>query len=193
MVDELQAQADSAAEELKPMCKDWLWYILLGIGLILLGTLAISMAPFTTLAVAKVFGIVLIVAGAIQTVTAFWSSKWSGLLLQLLLGVFYIVVGVLATGNPAETAAAFALLMAAFFFVGGLFRIVASLHLRFPNWGWSLFSGFISLILGIIIWTHFPCSIVLVGIFVGVEIIFNGWAWVMLGATLRALRKTVQE
>jgi uncharacterized membrane protein HdeD (DUF308 family) len=188
----MQNPYQAPADELKAMGKEWFWFLLLGIGLIVLGTIAISMAPFTALAVAKVFGIIMIAAGIIQTASAFWSPKWSGLLLHLLVGILYIVVGVMVADSPVEAAGAFALLMSAFFIVSGIFRIVAALNVRFANWGWALLSGFVSLLLGIVIWTNYPASTVLVGVFVGVEILFNGWAWVMFGFTLRALNKMSQ-
>jgi len=189
MINEPQNLSPSTDDELQPMAKEWFWFLLLGVGMIVLGMVAISMAPFTTLAVAKVFGIILIAAGIVQTASSFWSPKWSGLFLHMMLGVLYLVVGILVADSPVEVAGAFALLMSAFFIVSGIFRMVASLQLRFPNWGWSLLSGFVSLLLGIMIWSHFPASVVLVGIFVGVEILFNGLAWVMFGLTLRALTK----
>jgi uncharacterized membrane protein HdeD (DUF308 family) len=193
MVDQPQVESVPADDELRPMCKEWIWFLLLGIGMILLGVTAVVMAPLVTLALAKVFGIILIVAGIVQTATAFFSPRWSGLLMQLLLGILYVVVGVLVADSPEEVANAFALLMAAFFIVSGIFRIVASLHVRHPNWGWTLLSGFVSLLLGLVVWIHWPATTVLIGVFVGVEIVFNGWAWVMFAFMLRALNKAIRD
>ena len=78
MTGEPQAFSQSDSEQLKEMTKEWKRFLLLGIALVVLGMFAISAAPFTTWAVAKVFGIVLIAAGIVQTVTSFWSPKWSG-------------------------------------------------------------------------------------------------------------------
>ena len=87
----------------------------------------------------------------------------------------------------------FALLMAAFFVISGTFRIVASLHMRFANWGWSLLSGFVSLLLGMLIWTNWPCSTIMIGVFIGLELIFNGWAWVMFSLMVRTFCKAAVE
>ena len=186
---EPKALLQSDSEQLQAMAKDWFWFLLLGIAMVVLGMFAISAAPFTTWAVARVFGIVLIAAGIVQTVTSFWSPKWSGVFIHMLLGILYLIVGWLISDSPVDAAGAFALLMAMFFIISGTFRIVASLHLRFANWGWSLLSGFVSLLLGISIWTHWPCSTVVIGVFVGLELLFNGWSWVMFGFLLRALGK----
>jgi uncharacterized membrane protein HdeD (DUF308 family) len=189
MIDEPQTPAQPTNDELHPLTKEWFWFLLLGVVMIVLGMTAISMAPITTLVAAKVFGIILMAAGIVQTVSSFWSPKWSGLFLHLMLGLLYLVVGVMVVDSPVEVAGAFALLMSAFFIVSGIFRIVACLQLRFPNWGWSLLSGFVSLLLGVVIWSNWPCSTILVGVFVGVEILFNGWAWLMFGLMLKALKK----
>jgi uncharacterized membrane protein HdeD (DUF308 family) len=188
MIDEPRNLTQASTEELQPMTKDWFWFLLLGIGLAVLGLGAISYAPFTTLVTIKVFAIILIAAGIVQAVTAFWAPKWSGLFVHLLLGIFYIVVGFLIADCPFDAAMGFALLMSVFFFVGGIFRIVASMQIQYAGWGWSLLSGIISLLLGIIIWTHWPASTVLIGLFVGIEILFNGFSWVMFALLLRSLK-----
>jgi uncharacterized membrane protein HdeD (DUF308 family) len=89
--------------------------------------------------------------------------------------------------EPATAAAAVTLMLAAFLFVGGLFRIIAALTERFPHWGWLLLSGVISLLLGILIWRQMPLSSLwVIGTFVGIEMIFSGWSWVALGLALHA-------
>jgi uncharacterized membrane protein HdeD (DUF308 family) len=189
MIGEPQTLPQSDSEQLKAMTKEWFWFFLLGIAMVALGMFAIGSAPFTTWAVARLFGIILIAAGIVQTVTSFWSPRWSGVFIYMLLGIMYIIVGWLVADSPVDAAGAFALLVAAFFIISGMFRIVASLHMRFANWGWSLLSGFVSLLLGIWIWTNWPCSTIVIGIFVGLELLFNGWAWVMFGMLLRSLGK----
>jgi uncharacterized membrane protein HdeD (DUF308 family) len=74
--------------------------------------------------------------------------------------------------------------------VGGVFRIVGSLMYRFPQWGWVLFGGVLNLLLGILIWQQWPFSgFWVIGLFVGIDMIFNGWIWVMLALRLKSLPK----
>jgi len=55
-------------------------------------------------------------------------------------------------------------------------------------WGWSLASGIISVMLGVMIYRQWPASgLWVIGMFVGIELIFNGWTWIMLSMGLRAL------
>jgi len=70
----------------------------------------------------------------------------------------------------------------------GVFRIVASLCTRYPHRGWGRFHGVISLILGISIWQRWPYSgLWVIGLFVGIEMLLNGWSLVMLSLSARNL------
>ena len=80
------------------------------------------------------------------------------------------------------------LLVAAMFFVGGGFRIVIALQERFLGWGWTLLNGAITLLLGIIIWRHLgEATLVIVGLLIGIELIFKGGATIMLAMTVRRI------
>ena len=72
--------------------------------------------------------------------------------------------------------------------VGGIFKIVAALSYRFGAWGWSLASGIIDLILGVMIWQEWPASALwVIGLFLGINLVFRGINWIALGLALRAL------
>lgn len=73
--------------------------------------------------------------------------------------------------------------------VGGLFRIIGSLAYRFPHWGWVLVGGVINLVLGIMIWQQWPeAAFWVIGLFVGIDLIFTGWTWVMLALGIKNLK-----
>ena len=79
-------------------------------------------------------------------------------------------------------------MIALFLLVAGLFRIVASLLIQFHDWGWVLLNGIITLILGLMILRQFPSSgLWVIGMFVGIDMLFNGWTWIMLSIGLRGL------
>src|SRR5262245_8287562 len=139
----------------------WWCFLLLGILLVVTGTAAIIFPIFTvgaTLTAMLVLGIILLVSGIATIVTAFWAGKWSGMLLQLLVGILYVVAGWVILETPVEAAATLTLLIAAFLIVGGAFRIVSSFAIRFPHWGWALLNGVITLLAGVIIYKRFPTS-----------------------------------
>ncbi|MBN2473424.1 MAG: HdeD family acid-resistance protein [Pirellulales bacterium] len=173
--------------ELDCFRRQWLWLLALGIALTTLGTVAVASSFFVSIVTVVMFGVLLLIGGVVQIVNSFWIGKWGGLLLHLLMGIFYAVVGVLIIDAPLEGAIALTLLVAMFLIVGGLFRIVSAMMLRFRNWGWPLLNGFVSLLLGILIYRQWPASgLWVIGLFVGIEMIFNGWSWVMLAIDVRS-------
>jgi uncharacterized membrane protein HdeD (DUF308 family) len=174
--------------ELHAMRKDWWWFLLLGLALVVLGTAALGSAVFVSEVAVVFFGLLLLVGGIAQVVSSFWTGHWSGFLVNLLVGLLYIVTGFFIIDAPLEGAVALTLLLAMMFFVSGLFRIVAALTLRFPMWGWSLANGIISVLLGVMIYRQWPASgLWVIGMFVGIELLFAGWTWIMLSLGLRAL------
>ena len=188
------AAGASGAHELAAKKSEWWWFLLLGIALILLGTAAISVPVMVSVVAVKFFGILLLVGGIAQIVSAFWEGEWSGLLLHLLMGILYAVVGGMLIGNTLEGLAVLTLMLAALLIVGGLFRVIVAMKMQFHVWGWVLLSGIISILLGVLIWAQWPAiSLVVIGLFLGIEMIFNGWSWIMLGLDIRRFAKQELE
>ncbi len=166
---------------------NWGWFLALGIILIIFGTIALGSSVFVTLASVLFFGWLLLFMGVIEAVQAFWQRKWGGLFLHLLGGILTAVVGLIIVANPGAGALVLTLVLAVFFMVAGLFRIMAALMMRFPHWGWLLVSGVITLVLGLLIWRQWPFfGLWVIGLFIGIDMIFCGWSWVM--AALAAQR-----
>jgi uncharacterized membrane protein HdeD (DUF308 family) len=84
------------------------------------------------------------------------------------------------------------LIIAIFLIVSGIFRIVFAVSERFTGWGWVLLNGVVTLFLGMMIYKQWPASgLWVIGIFIGIDLIFNGWAWIMLSiASRRAVAAT---
>jgi uncharacterized membrane protein HdeD (DUF308 family) len=178
------------AQEFKHVRSCWCCFLMLGILLVVCGSVAIVIPPLFTLLTAIVLGIALMVAGIVTIVSSFWIGKWSGMLLHLLAGILYLVVGFMVSEQPVAGALVITLFIAATFIVMGLFRIVSSLVVRFPQWGWVLFNGIITLLLGIVIYRHLQTSALwVIGILVGVELLFNGWGWIMLALAVKKIPK----
>jgi uncharacterized membrane protein HdeD (DUF308 family) len=93
--------------------------------------------------------------------------------------------------HPADALAFVTLLLACALMVSGLFRIIGSLMYQFPQWGWTLLGGVISLLLGIYIYSQWPFdSFIIPGLFVGIDMIFSGWTWVALALALKNLGRS---
>jgi len=167
--------------------------LLLGILLVLAGTAAIVVPPATvgtTLAVTVVLGPLLMIGGVATIISSFWMGQWSGFLIQLLVGILYLACGFVMTEKPVISAVAMTIFIAVSFIVLGIFRSVAALMLRFPQWGWALLNGVITLLAGILIYRQLPFDALwVIGLLVGVEMLFNGWTWIMLALTLRSIAR----
>ena len=164
----------------------------LGIALIALGSLAIYSVVFATFATVIFFAWLLIFAGFIQFGHALYAREWSGFFLQLAVGIFALVAGILILFRPVAGAATLTLLLSFMFIAQGTLRIILALfsRKRLANWGWILFSGILTLALGIMILFQWPYSgLYIIGLFVGIDLIFNGWALVMLSMFARKLIK----
>ena len=164
------------------------WFLVLGVILVILGFIAVGRSVSVTLASMYFFGWLLVIGGVVEAVQAFWQRQWGGLFFNLLSGVLYVVVGFMVLGNPEAGAVALTLLIALFFLIAGAFRIIVALTMRFPEWHWLLLNGAITLLLGLLIWKQWPSSALwVIGLFIGIELIFTGSAWVMLSLAARRL------
>ena len=174
--------------ELDALRGNWFWFVILGVSLVVLGTVALGSVVIASLAAAAAIGVLLLLGGVAEAVGAFWCRGWSGFFLELLSGVLSIVVGLLFLRAPADALAALTLLVACFLMVGGFFKIVTAAVYRFAAWGWSLAGGIIDVILGQMIWQEWPASgLWVIGLFVGINLLFRGFNWIALGLALRSL------
>lgn len=170
---------------------EWLWFVLLGVALIILGAVALGSVVLASLAVTVVIGSLILLGGVADTVGAFWCRRWSGFFLHLLSGVLSIVVGFLFLRAPVGALVALTLLMASFLLVGGIFKVVAAASYRFAAWGWPLISGLIDIALGGLILAEWPgSSLWVLGMFLGINLLFRGADWIGLGLALRSMPRT---
>lgn len=170
--------------------KYWPSVLVLGILLVLLGVMAIFAANYTTFASIMFLGSLLTIGGFLQIVYAFWGIRGQGFAQSLLSGIFYTIVGLVFITHPNVTALAITLLLAAFYTVSGIFKIVVSVTTPVVQWGWLLFSGIISLALGLFIWAEWPSvGMWLIGLFIGIDLITIGWFWIILSLMAKKLPK----
>src|ERR1700686_3927755 len=91
-------------EDLKKLKGAWLWFLILGAALIVLGMVALAYSTLFTIASVEVFGFFLIVGAAFAIGGSFFTGSWGGFFLTLLTGVLQLVVGVICVRHPAEAA-----------------------------------------------------------------------------------------
>lgn len=166
----------------------WLWFVILGVALVVLGFVALGSVVIASVATAVTLGVLIMLGGAGETVGAFWCRGWSGFFLHLLSGVLSVVIGMLFVRAPVDALLALTLLLTCFLLVGGVFKIVSALNYRFGAWVWSLAGGVVDVVLGVMIWQEWPASALwVIGLFVGINLVFRGVNWIALGMGLRSL------
>lgn len=170
--------------------KNWGWFLAWGIFLIILGLAAVSASTFTTLVSVVFLGFLILVSGILVLIDSFtsWWGRWGNFVFHILMGLLYLIVGGMLIKSPLWGAVSLTLLLAILFILLGAFRIVFSLSASFPHWGWSLFNGIITLVLGIFIFLHWPAaSLFFIGLFVGIDLIFFGWTYIMLALSVKKM------
>jgi uncharacterized membrane protein HdeD (DUF308 family) len=174
--------------EIEAIRGKWIWLVVLGIALIVLGTVLLGSPVIATVATVTTLGILILLGGCIEAVGAFWCQEWSGFFLALLSGILGIVVGLMLLANPIQSGIALTILLASFLFVGGIFKVVAVITHWFEGWAWLLLSGVIDVALGVMIWRELPASgLTIIGVLVGISLIFRGVSWLMVGFALKRL------
>src|SRR3954452_24266780 len=137
--------------ELQALHQQWWCFLLLGVSLVVMGTICIAEPLIGSIASVIFLGFLVLAAGISQIVSSFWAGKWSGMLFHILIGVLYCVVGYMIIDAPGINLLVLTKFIAIFLIVAGVFRIVSALVSRFHNWGWVLLNGSITLLMGLII------------------------------------------
>jgi uncharacterized membrane protein HdeD (DUF308 family) len=178
---------------MEALSRNWGWLLALGILMIILGVIAVGAPVVATIAVQFMLGWLLVISGIAEGVHAFMAQGWRGFLFELLSALLYLAVGILLLVNPLEGALALTIVLAVFLIVEGVFKIIMALRVRdHDGWGWLLASGIVSVVLGVLIWAQWPASgLWVIGLLVGIQLLFTGWALVMLALAAKRWRRAM--
>jgi len=170
------------------MIHHWGWFLAFGIVLLLLGIAAIVRSVAATVASMVFFGWLLVFASIFEFVSAFMVGIWSGFFLHLLIAILLAITGIVMLTRPVMSAESLTLVMGVFFLIAGLYQLIASLWAHVAGWGWHAVSGVIATVLGGLLLAQWPVSgLYAIGLFVGIDLVFYGWAWMALALNLRKM------
>ncbi|HYN76193.1 MAG TPA: DUF308 domain-containing protein [Lamprocystis sp. (in: g-proteobacteria)] len=181
----LMAGAGPFSADLK---QGWGWLLALGIVSILLGTLGLYMSFALTLASVLFFGFLILAAGAFQFFHAFTCQDWRGVSWHVLIALLYLLAGGVIIMDPLVASGVLTLVLAGLLIAVGLFHSIMAFQLRpaAAGWYWTLVSGLVSIILGGMIIAKWPASgMWVIGLFVAIELIFNGWSYLFIALDAR--------
>ncbi len=178
-------EASKAAEQnlvLGEVQKNWKWLLFLGNAFLILGLIGLGRAFTLTMASVYFFGFLILIGGAIQLFESFKCKGWKSMIWHLVISIIYILVGIQIIARPLVASTVITLMIAIGIILVGILRVVMALqHRGLPNWGWPLFSGIVSILLGLVIAARWPVSgLFVIGLFVAIELIIHGWSYIFL-------------
>lgn len=181
--------ADSLQGPLESARKITGWYIAAAVLFIVLGMLAIIEPALAGLAVSRLVGWLLVFGGVSYLIGAFKGGGTKQVGFHILVGLAYVIGGFYCLMHPLLAIGSLTLLLAAVILAGGVLEIISYFRLKGENAsGWMLFNGIIALLLGGMIWFHWPSSSVwAIGILVGTTLLMTGMTRLMFGLAARRL------
>ena len=176
------------ASSIEEVRSSWGWFLTLGVLYVLLGAVCVIGDVSATFATVLIFGWILLFSGVFALAHAFWTHTWRGFLLSLLSALLRGFTGYLLIRYPLAGAAGLTMVLASFFIVGGVFRAIGAGSLKLPQWGWSVFSGGLSVVLGTILLLQMPASSVwFIGFAIGIDLIFDGVSLITFAGAVHSL------
>jgi len=163
------------------------WLTAIGFVFIVLGVMAILEPVVAGLAVALLVGWVLIVSGVVHLFAAFRAGGAARAIWQLTLAILYIVGGGYFLTHALLGLGTLTLLLAVILVSESILEVVAWAQTRGePGSTWRFVNGAVTLLLGALIWRHWPSSSVwAIGTLVGMNLLMTGMSRVMLGQAAR--------
>jgi uncharacterized membrane protein HdeD (DUF308 family) len=179
-------------ENIKVLQEHSSWYLFLGIGLIALGTLAITYAFTATVISVLYFGTLLIFVGFFETSQALSVENWENFISHTLLAVMYLISGFYIILNPYKGILTATLFLSIVLIVSGLIKMIASITSHIARKGWVFTNGLLKCILGLLIWYQLPQGALwIIGMIIGIDMLFSGWSWIFL--VLQARKAHIQK
>jgi uncharacterized membrane protein HdeD (DUF308 family) len=178
------------ADVLAGIGRHWGWVLFFGIVTVLAGLFALVWPGRTLQVIAVLFGIQLVVAGIFRFVTALAVDEASGgtRVLLALLGVLSFIVGLYALRNVLVTIAALALLLGIFWIVNGVVETFTALSDRgMQGRGWAIFMGLLSIVAGVVVLVYPGISLTTLAIVLGFWLIVFGVMEIVAAFRLRSV------
>ena len=140
-----------------PIAKVTKPFILLGIGLVVLGALSIYAPQQSGMTVGVLVGIFLVLSGLFRTAVFWIATSWGSAFLRLILGMLAVVAGIVMIADPALGLHAITIVAIIYLVADGVTQVLFALRLP-PGAGgiWIMLTGVVSVVLGVLIWREWP-------------------------------------
>jgi uncharacterized membrane protein HdeD (DUF308 family) len=104
-----------------------------------------------------------------------------------MIAFLYILASLVVLYDPLLASTLITALLAWLLIIIGISRISMAFYLKDTiGWGWILFAGITSLILGLLILMQWPISgLWVIGMFIAIDLIVSGWTYILMALSLR--------
>ncbi len=166
----------------------WGWFVALGILMLIVGGIAFGNLFIATVASVYLIGIMMLMAGGFQVAHAFGVKNWGGFFLWLLGGLLYAFAGIVFFMRPESAAVLLTLLLAGCLIASGVVRAwIGYRHWSHKGSGWIIAAALITALCGVVIGIGWPVnSVWVLGMFLAIDMIFQGWTAIALGLALKS-------
>jgi len=166
-----------------------------GLLLVITGIVSIFAPLASGLAVMTVVGVLLAFAGISMLLLAFRAGSFGDGMMEFLLGALTLVAGVYMMSRPAGALVAVAVFLAMYFAVTGIVEVIYALRVKpLQGWGWLLFGGIVSVLLGIMMWRQMPLTAAwAVGVLVGIRLLMSGFELMAIGGAARDVANVLDD
>jgi uncharacterized membrane protein HdeD (DUF308 family) len=163
--------------------------ILWGVLLIVFGMVAIGSPFLAAVAVNILIAWLIVLAGVVHIMLGVRTHGTGSMIWKVLVGLAYLFFGGYVILHPVLGVASLTLLLAVLFLVEGCLEIILFFNLRsLGGSSWLLVDGLITLVLGGMIYVHWPSSSAwAIGTLVGVSMIISGVSRVMMSLAVRKM------
>ncbi len=168
--------------------KIWVKWLLLGLLSLVFGFFVLANPIAASVTVTVLAGIMFAAVGGIQILAGLIGETSTGSrLLGFALGLLMLFLGASLMFRPLEGVISLAALVMIIFAASGITRLITSWHMRHTRFFWPmLLSGALSVFLaGYIAANFLAIAPSLLGVLLGIELLFNGAGLIMLALFLR--------
>lgn len=152
------------------------WALGAGILLIVLGLAAMAFPLFAGIAVAIMFGWVLLFSGVSQAAYGVQACRGTELILNAAVALLYIAAGLMLLFYPLGGLITLTLILGISVLSQGIVQSILAWQVRpAPGWWWFLITGVLAIAVGLLIFSEWPsASGWLIGLYVGISLLLNG-------------------
>ncbi|MEU5720118.1 DUF308 domain-containing protein [Streptomyces sp. NPDC020403] len=180
--------------ERRKLHRSFVGLTLLGVLLVVAGLVGLVYTGVATLTSMILFGWLLLIGGLVGLLHAIEARGTPYFWLGVVVAALNIAAGVVVIRHPGGTAEALTMFAALLFLTGGVFRLVGSVVVRGPQFGWTLLQGAFGLLLGLLVlfdWPH--SSLYVLGCFFSLALLFDGLGLIAVGVGGRRIVSLVEE